>query len=110
MRASPCYDSENLLKFDKLFRTVIFKICNVSLSDDQRLQASLPVKFGGLGIRRVSSLTSPAFLASAVGSRDLQNQILHTDMIMLDSVLDISQTLWQARFGQIHALDLAAKQ
>ena len=29
--------------------------------DDQWLQASLPIKDGGLGIRRVSSLATPAF-------------------------------------------------
>ena len=35
MRASAHYDNEHLLKFDKLFRTAISKICNVSLSNDQ---------------------------------------------------------------------------
>ena len=84
-------------------------ICNISLSDDQWLQASLLIKSGGLGIRRVSLLVSPAFLASAVDIRDLQNKILHTDMIMLDSALDIYQTLWQARYGQLHALASPAK-
>ena len=39
--------------------------------NDQRLQVSLPVKPGGLGIRRVSLLVSPAFLASAVGTHNL---------------------------------------
>ena len=29
MRASPCYDNANLLKFDELLRTAISKICNV---------------------------------------------------------------------------------
>ena len=87
MRASPCFDNEHLLKFDELLRTAIFKICNVSLSNNQWLHASLTVKSGGLGIRLVSSLASPAFLASAVGTRDLQNQILYTDMIMLDSAI-----------------------
>ena len=61
-------------------------------------------------IHSVSSLTSPASLASAVGTRDLQNQILATDMIMLDSALDKCQTLWQARYGQLHALASRAKQ
>ena len=32
---------------------------------------------GGLGIRRVSSLASSAFLASAAGTRELQDRILH---------------------------------
>ena len=74
------------------------------------MATSLPVKSGDLGIRRMSSLASPAFLASAVSTRDLQNQILHTDMIVLDSAFNISQTLWQARYGQIHALASCAKQ
>ena len=55
MRAYPCYDNQHFLKFDKLLRFAISKICNISLSDDQWLQASLPVKSGGLKIRRVST-------------------------------------------------------
>ena len=62
------------------------------------------------GICRVYSLASPAFLASAVGTRDLQNQILHSDMIVFDNALDVCQTLWQARYGQLHALASPAKQ
>ena len=110
-RASPCYDNEHVLKFDDLLRTAISIICNVSLTDDQWLQANLlKIKSGGLEFRRVSSLASLAFLASAVGTRDLQNQILHMDMIMLDSALDICQTLWQERYGQFHNLISPAKQ
>ena len=89
MRASPYYDNEHLLKFDELLRTAIYRICKVSLYDVQWLKASLLVKSGGLVICRVSSLVLPAFLASAVGTRDLQNQILHTGMIMFDSALDV---------------------
>ena len=40
------------------------------------LQASLPVKDGGLGVRRVSSLALPAFLASAASTLSLQADIL----------------------------------
>ena len=109
MRASPRYDNEHMQKFDELLRTAISKIFNVLLSDDQWLQASLLVKNGGLGTRHASSLASLTFLASAVGTRDLQNQILHTDMIMLDSALDICQTLWQGRYGHLHALASPAK-
>ena len=93
MRAYPCYDIKILLKFDELFRTAISKICSVLLFDDQRLQASLPVTSGGQGIFHVSSLALPAFLASAVGTSDLQNQILHVNMIMFDNALGICQTL-----------------
>ena len=40
------------------------------------LQARLPIKDGGLGVRRVSSLALPAFLASAAGIALLQAEIL----------------------------------
>jgi len=36
-------------------------ICNLDLYDPQWLQASLPVKDGGLGVRRVTSLAPSAF-------------------------------------------------
>ncbi len=71
LRASPCFGHRSLLKFDQLLRDGLRKICNISLTEDQWLQASLPVRSGGLKIRRVSSLAIPAFLASAVGTRDL---------------------------------------
>jgi len=41
----------------------IDSITNSALFDKQWIQASLPVKDGGLGIGRVSSLALPAFLA-----------------------------------------------
>ena len=44
---------------------------------------SLSTRSGGLGIRRFISLASSAFLASAVGTRDLQNQILNLDAQLL---------------------------
>ena len=39
-------------------------------------QASLPVKFGGLGIRSAVQLSSSSFLASTAASSDLVHQIL----------------------------------
>jgi len=44
---------------------ILFSPMINGFSDDQWLEASLPVLDGGLGIRRVSSLATPAFLASA---------------------------------------------
>jgi len=45
-------------------------------SDLQWIQASLPVRDGGLGIRRVASLALPAFLALAASILSLQADIL----------------------------------
>ena len=63
LRCSPSVDHPALLEFDELLRSAVSLISNSVLSDDQWLQASLPIKDGGLGIRRVSSLATPAFLA-----------------------------------------------
>ena len=101
LRASPCFGHRSLLKFDQLLRDGLRKICNISLTEDQWLQASLPVRSGGLGIRRVSSLAVPAFLASAVSTRDLQDQILHNSAITPYLDLDICQLSWVAQHGQI---------
>ena len=76
LRASPCNEHEAITQFDNLLRTVLCKICNVSLSDDQWLQVSLPVKSGGLRLCRIASLTPSAFNVSAVGTHDQKNQIL----------------------------------
>jgi len=63
----PCSFSGHpaLLSFDEFLRSAVSLISNYVLSDDQWLQASLPIKDGGLGIKRVSSLATSAFLASA---------------------------------------------
>jgi len=60
------------------------------------LQASLPARAGGIGIRRAAQLAPSAFLASAAGSSDLVRQILpphlqETPNPFLESAL----TTWQ---------------
>src|SRR6218665_3838161 len=47
-------------------------ILNISFTDTQWLQATLPIRLGGLGIRRASSLALPAFLASAAFTSEIQ--------------------------------------
>jgi len=57
-------------------RTALSRITNNTLSDWQWLQASLSIKSGGLGIRRVSSLALPSALVSAASTLLLQDEIL----------------------------------
>ena len=71
LRSAPCTGRPRLDYFDHLLHTATSKICNVHFSDDQWLQASLPVRYGGLGVRRVSSLAPSTFLASAAGTLEL---------------------------------------
>ena len=76
LRCSPCGNHAALATFDALLRTGISRILNLNLSDIQWLQASLPVRDGGLGVRRVASLAIPAYMASAASTRQLQDIIL----------------------------------
>jgi hypothetical protein len=96
LRSSPCFGHQLLEHYDQRLRKALCKICNIALSDDQWLQSSLPVRSGGLGIRRVSSLATPAFLASAVGTRDLQDQILHMNNLTPSRLLPkaMALTVW----------------
>jgi len=76
LRCAPCNDHPLLEDFDSLLRTGLSSIANSAISDIQWLQASLPIKDGGLGMRRVVRLALPSFLASAVSTTELQDNIL----------------------------------
>ena len=49
------------VKFDNIFRAGLSPILNVDLDDSQWLQATLPVKNIGIGIRSVTMLAPSAF-------------------------------------------------
>ena len=53
MRRSPCANHPALAEYDNVVRKGICAIANLDLSDLQWLQASIPVKEGGLEVRRV---------------------------------------------------------
>jgi len=72
----PSVSHPSLTRFDALLRGTVKQITNSDLSEIQWTQASLPVRDGGLGIRRVSSLALPAFVASAASTLSLQDDIL----------------------------------
>ena len=57
--------------------STLSEVLNISLEDDSSwLQASLPVDYGGIGVRRATQLAPSAFLASAAGSSALISRIL----------------------------------
>ena len=61
---------------DDLLRNCISRINNTDLSDIQWLQASLPVKTGGLGVWLANHSAPSAYLAAVHVTRDLQSFIL----------------------------------
>lgn len=99
LRCSPCFGHPSLSVFDSLLRRGLTGIINCDLTDSQWLQATLPVRDGGLGIRCVASLASSAFLASAASTHQLQDQILATDNhdTANDMYVDGALADWSAR-------------
>ena len=82
LRTSPSFKSNLLGDFDSLLRTLLGKIANISISNDDPAwaQASLPVNSGGLGIRSATQLAPSAFLASAVCCAKVTQQLLPSEL------------------------------
>ena len=69
---------------------------NTDLTDIQWMKASLPVRAGGLWVRRVATLASSAFLASAASTRELQSQLLLNCYPASDPHVDSAIMPWTA--------------
>ena len=99
LRCSPSINNPALELFDEHLKSAVGRITNSALSDMQWLQASLPIKQGGLGVRRVISLALPAFLASAASTRILQDQILVHCPTSNDGFFELYLSKWSSSFG-----------
>jgi hypothetical protein len=76
LRTAPCTGSPELPLFDAVLRESLSTTLNIDLNDDRWNQASLPVRWGGLGIRSVVSLAPSAYLASAASTKELTASLL----------------------------------
>lgn len=102
IRCSPSFDHPSLLSFDNLLRDGLVNILNCDLTDSQWMQACLPVKDGGLGVRSVAALAPSAYLASAASTASLQDLILTPgDRLKInDEYLDAAVAVWSAQSGK----------
>jgi hypothetical protein len=94
LRCSPCHAHPALSAFDDLLREGVSVITNSRLTDMQWVQASLPIRDGGLGVRRATSLALPAFLASAASTATLQALILAPHGDFPDTAVDAARAAW----------------
>jgi len=75
-------------------------VMNCAISDDAWLQAALPVRWGGLGIRSFSSLASSAFLPSSTGAQALATSLLpRVGPIPLHHLQSLAEADWLGRGG-----------
>jgi hypothetical protein len=108
LRTSPCGGNAALDIFDDLMHDGLEHILNISLSSDQWLQATLPIRDGGLGIRRVVSLAPSAFLASAASTLDLQNKITPSCSAFSDPNVARATQDWCSLSGSVPLVGTAA--
>jgi hypothetical protein len=100
LRTAPCFGSTELMLYDNLLRSTLCTTLNVEITDMGWLQASLPVRWGGLGVRSAVLLAPSAYLASAAGTLDRVISLLpsHLHAITDPSVAAALQS-WQAAAG-----------
>ena len=87
---------ESLQRVDLKVRETAIAVTNVDMDDQAWKQASLPVRFGGLGLRSVGSLALPCYLSSVNKSQDLIRSILKSQKI----IKPITQVQGEIKFKQ----------
>ena len=91
LRSSPAFQHPDLLAdFDDCLNSCATDIYNVSLDNIDCIQATLHIRQGDKGLRRVLDIEFPAYLASSA-SRTLISEIALPDVISyaLDSCIDV---------------------
>lgn len=103
MRTSSLWCFPALLnQFDSQLRSCLESILNLPLDDVNWTLATLPTKFGGLGIRSLSDLCLPAFIASAYGAIDFVKSFhtFHGDKIEIYHLSEALQE-WSVLNGNL---------
>ena len=96
LRTASCFSSSYLDSFDLELRSILSNVLNISLDNDSAwTQATLPVRYGGIGVRSVVHLAPSAFLASAAGSSDLIRRILPVRFEAIPySAVESAKSVW----------------
>ena len=77
LRSSPAFHQADLLQeFDQALRDSMSLITNVDFSEESWIQATLPTRAGGLGIRKSSDIALPCFISSALSVGSMVEAIL----------------------------------
>ena len=103
LRSAPVYLRPNILEtIDRDVRETATKCVNVNLAEDAWRQASLPLRFGGLGLRGVADLALPCYLASAHSTLRLSQRIYTpVDAPTVPEFLSSAVAAFQARYPNL---------
>jgi len=95
LRTAPCTDSPELPLFDAVLRDSLSTTLNVDIDDRRWAQASLPVRWGGLGVRGIVLLAPSAYLASAANTMELTSALLPARLRNIeDSGIESAMSAW----------------
>ena len=102
LRGSPMWhNTAGLLRYDDVLRNSIESILNISLTDRSWKESSLPIKYGGIGIRHASDIALPCFLSSMYNVSSLLDQLLPEPLRQIDPVLAEAEKQWCEKFGSL---------
>lgn len=111
LRTSPAWKCKEFLKsVDNKIKSTLELILNVSLNDKQWIQANLPIKCGGLGIRRVEDISLPAFLSSTFGVNVLVSHILKKSDENIDYLMEEALQNWISSNNSVPNINNQQKQ
>ena len=102
LRSAPTYRTmATLQEYDQVMKKCLEAIININLGQEAWTQSSLPVKQGGLGIRKATDLALSAFLSSAFSSAHGASALLPED-IKMENYIEVQEALdlWKAQFSE----------
>ena len=98
LRTAPCFLLPDVLsKFDNSVHSSIQKILNVRLEENQWEQCSLPVSLGGLGIRKATDISLPAFISSTLATQEEVNNLLPQNTSQWSPFLSEAKNQWKEK-------------
>lgn len=112
LRTAPTWMfKQDIEAFDRVLQQGLEAVLNVSFNKAQWLQATLPVRYGGLGVRCANDIGLVAFLASSHASSDLVTNILdfNGDNISIPFAQE-ALTEWSVRSSSAQQPDHPASQ
>ena len=98
LRSSPCDGHMTFTSISDVLCDCLIHIANVSINDLQWLQATLPVKVGGLGLRSPVKFALSTFLASVSNTLQLQIDLLRNCPALPDDQLNTYLFRWTTSF------------
>src|SRR3989441_4247999 len=76
LRSTPAFAAVAVADLTVAIREALSAVTNIQLDDTSWLQASLPVRWGGAGVRDVGTLSASAFLSSHFSTTRLVKNLL----------------------------------